>query len=304
MPVAVPPALSVIVIVRDPNDSPAAVLDALDRQRNGDSVEIIVADGRPTDLSGRAGEPLPGSPAVIRAPGLNMPRLKARGAEAARGTALAFLEPKGVPRDGWLAAARRGLAAAPGAALGGAVFLDAPATPANAAAFLFEYSAFSPEQMARGDTVDLPGNNMVLPRAALFAHCGDILASEGLNKPFCQQRLVGAGIALRMLPDMQIGMKTAHRIGPLLRSRMRYARCFGGTRIALCAPPRRWRYRLGSPAVPVLILAKQVRGIVRARRVPRDGRALAAFAALCLAWAAGEIHGYWRGAGTACRDLY
>ena len=293
------PDVAVILIVRDPGDTPDAVLAALADQPEAARFEVIVADGRPD-----APVNLPPGIVLIRAPGLNMPQLKARGIAASAANALAFLEPKAVPAPGWAAALIRARLAAPQAAIGGTVRCAGRCTAADQAAFIFEYSDFSIARLDSGRTRDLPGNNMVLPRAALLAHCGDILAREGLNKPFCQARLLAAGVPLLLVSDMAVVMTTSHRLGGLLSSRMRYARCFGGTRAALAAPGMRWRYRLGAPVVPVLVLAKRMSAASRAESGPRRPFALAALALLCLAWAAGEIAGYWRGPGRSCEQLY
>lgn len=296
------PDVAVILIVRDPGDTPDAVLDALAAQPEAAGFALIVVDGRPEAASAPRHD-RPGM-TVIRAPGLNMPQLKARGVAAATATALAFLEPKAVPAPGWAAALVRARAAAPDAALGGTVRLAGRHTAADQAAFIFEYADFSAAQLMSGRTRDLPGNNMVLPRAALLAQCADILDREGLNKPFCQARLAAAGVPLRLVAEMAVAMTTRHRLGGLLSSRMRYARCFGGTRVALAAPHRRWRYRLGAPSVPLLVLAKRLGAVARAETGPRHPGTLAALTLLCLAWAAGEIAGSWRGPGLACDRLY
>lgn len=296
---AAAPDVAVILIVRDPADTPDAVLAALTAQPEAAGFELILADGRPDATP----TPPPGI-TVIRAPGLNMPLLKARGAAAATARALAFLEPKAVPAPGWAAALVRARAAAPQAALGGTVRMAGGGSATDQAAFIFEYADFSAAQLASGRAFDLPGNNMVLPRTALLAHCADILATDGLNKPFCQARLVAAGVPLHPVPDMAVAMATSHRLGRLLSSRMRYARCFGGTRVALAPAGRRWRYRLGAPLVPLLVLARRMGSAGRAATGPRRPGTLPALALLCLAWAAGEIAGYWRGPGGACGRLY
>ena len=292
-------ALSVVLIVRHPEESPDAVLAALLAQPGADGIEVILVDGR----AGTASQGCPGV-TVLAAPGLNMPRLKALGAETACRAAVAFLEPKGVPGPGWLAAALAGIAAHPGAALGGAVTLAPGAGSADQAAFMFEYAPFSPRDMAAGGVRDLPGNNMILPRAALWDHCGNILRAEGLNKPFCQERLIAGGVPLAMLPDMAVTMHTRYRTQALLASRFRYARCFGGTRTSLASPGHRWAYRLGAPLVPALLLVRHLR-VSRAVEVgPRRPGMLATLAGLCLAWAAGEALGAWAGPGGACDSLF
>lgn len=290
--------LTIILIVRHPQETPDAVLEALAAEPGIAAVEVILADGRP-DAGTIGAETLP----VRRLlhPGENMPRLKARGVAAARGTALAFLEPKAVPVRGWLAAVREALARHPGAALGGAVVF-AGGGAADRAAYLFEYGAFRPEILARGTTQDLPGNNMILPAAALRRDCANILAEEGLNKPFCQTRLRAGGTAVVLVPGIRVRMATRYRLASLLASRWRYARCFGGTRAARAERGQRWRYRLGAPVVPALLLSRHLGRAMQGGR-PGPGTLLA-LSALCLTWAGGEALGSWAGPGRCCDRLY
>jgi hypothetical protein len=291
--------LSVVLIVRDPKDDPERVLAALTGQARRAEAEVLLLEGRPNPrpCTG-AGRP----DRIIAAPGANMPRLKATGAEAARGEIVAFLEPKAAPEPGWLATVLDAFAARREQALGGPVLLAGPRRPADLAAYAFEYAAFAPARVAAGATRDLPGANMALPRAWLLDHCGDILARDGLNKPFCQERLRAAGLPIVLDPGMRVRLVTAHRLPRLLVSRFRYARCFGGTRIARAGPRRRLLYRLGAPAVPLLLLLRHLPELVQSEG-PRPG-AMAALAALCLAWAAGEATGSWLGRGRACEALF
>lgn len=293
------PRLSIVLIVRDPKDCPGRVLAALAGQARREAAEVLLLEGRP-ELHPCDGDRAPDT--TIRAPGANMPRLKAIGAEAARGEIVAFLEPKAVPEPGWIAAVLDAFADRREQALGGPVTLGGPRRAADLAAYAFEYAAFAPARLAGGGARDLPGANMALPRASLLAHCGDILARDGLNKPFCQERLRSAGLTIVLDPGMRVRMITAHRLPRLLASRFRYARCFGGTRIAHAAPRRRLLYRLGAPAVPLLLLWRHLPELVRTEG-PRPG-AMVALAALCLAWAAGEAAGSWLGRGRACEALF
>lgn len=300
------PTLSVVVIVRHPQDTPDAVLAALASQTANPTeraqTEIILVDGRPDAADPRV--PLPDQFTRLIRPGLNMPLLKAEGVTVARGRSVAVLEPKAVPVEGWLRAALAALAAYPDTALGGAVTVG-PCPAADRAAYAFEYSAFSLTALAHGSGTDLPGNNMVLPLIALRDLCGDILEADGLNKPFCQARLTEGGVAIVMVPEMTVQIKTQYRLGSLLASRFRYARCFGGTRAALASPRKRWVYRLGAPLVPALLLYRHLGAALRPAGHAKIGvGGLAALSALCLAWSAGEAAGSWAGPGNTCDKLY
>lgn len=300
------PILSVVLIVRHPQETPDAVLAALASSAvtltERAQTEIILVDGRP-DAAKLLGT-LPSRFTRVLRPGLNMPLLKAEGVAVAQGKSVAFLEPKAVPAEGWLSAALAALAVHPDAALGGAV-IAGRGRAADKAAYMFEYAAFSDAALARGTGTDLPGNNMVLPLAALRDLCGDILEAEGLNKPFCQARLTDGGVAIVMVPEMIVQIKTQYRLGSLLASRFRYARCFGGTRAILATPRKRWFYRLGAPLVPALLLRRHLGAALRVDGPEKLGAGgLMALAALCLTWSAGETAGSWIGPGESCKGLY
>jgi len=296
-------ALSVVLIVRHPDDTPDAVLAALARQDEIEHTAVILVDGR---------DPAPSANidaarswlTVIKAPGLSMPHLKALGAKTAKGRAIAFLEPKATPGADWLMRVHTALVAHPGAALGGGVKFAGTPNPANQAAFAFEYGQFTVENIGAGTVSDLSANNMILPREPFLALCSDILATEGLNKPFCQKRLSEAEIPIILVPDMAVELRSQHRLWQLLKSRFKYARCFGGTRIKLSTPARRWLLRIASPAVPFLLFRRHSRTMRRMNVQRQSALGYLALAALCLAWAAGEAAGSWWGTGNSCEALY
>lgn len=301
---AATPRLTVILAVRAPGDSPDAVLSALSSEPGIARCEVILVDGRPSFDDPASAEASGHRVAVHALPGAAVPALKAFGARRAAGAWLAFLEPKGVPLAGWLDAALTATAGDPRAVLGGPVDYAGSGTGADQAAFLFEYGAFGEAAASSGSVADLPGNNMVLPRAALFGECGEILDRIGLNKPFCQARLTDAGYPVRWVPSMRVAMRTAHRTGPLLASRFHHARCFGGLRAARSAPMRRWLYRLAG-GMTVLLLLRRHTG--RWRRGGVSGKSLetlAALVSLCWVWACGEWLGSLGGPGASCARVY
>ena len=296
------PTLSVVVIVRNPDETPDKVLQALQQQRSGSDVEVILVDGRPGPVPLRDAQYT--DLKIIEAPGRNMPHLKAIGFEAAQGDTVAFLEPKGVPDKGWLEALFGAIRDKPDAAIGGSVLFSGHTRAINQAAFLFEYGGFSPEELWAGTTTDLSGNNMAVPRKQFADICGDILRREGLNKPFCQQRLVENGVEIAMAPEMRINLETDHRVRGFLGSRFQYARCFGGTRIKEAPLSRKIAYLAGSVLVPFLVVARRLNGARRTKGVPLTLPVAGMTVLICLTWAAGEIAGYWFGRGAACSRLY
>lgn len=295
--------LSIVLIVRDPDDSPDRVVSALAGQASMDQVELIVVDGRETacnesDLSGNL------NPRVIAAPGKNMPRLKAIGVEAAQGDHIAFLEPNGVPQEGWLADVQRAIHDQPDQCYGGGVTFGARETAINVAAYMFEYREFSRDRVQAQTTSILPGNNMVIPSAALRSTCSDILESEGLNKPFCQQRLIESGLTIALREGMTVIMAKEQRLFKFLARRFHYGRCFGGTRLVLSAPKQRMLYRIGAPAVSVLLLVKHIGGLSKQDLGQMGVGSFFTLISICFAWGVGEGVGYWFGRGKSCSKLY
>jgi hypothetical protein len=288
--------LSIVLILRDPADSADGVLDALRREPGAEEVEIVLVDGRPEDGGGEYERVT-----HISAPGLNMPQLKALGAARARGGYIAFLEPKGVPADGWGSAIRRALDDNGTAALTGPVLYGGTGGAFDRAAYLFEYGAFA----ARSDSetaADLAGNNMALPAGPLQSLCGHTLRTHGLNKPFIQQELLAGGVSLRWVAGMAIRLQTKHQPGPFLKSRFQYGRCFGGVRCAEASPVRAALYRTGTPLIPPLVLYRAVRRSVGTPLL--DAGSFFWLMAICAVWAAGEIAGCWAGAGDSSNRLY
>ncbi len=299
---AIAPVISIVLIVRDPNDAPDTVLDALSEQEAIEKTEIIIVDGRP---GGAAPSGYTNLTTIYRAAqGENMPRLKARGAHLARGDIVAFLEPKAVPAPGWISAILAAQDKGTLCAVGGSVKFDGASDAINRAAFIFEYGAFSPHKLRSGATHDLPGNNMAIPRERLLTLCNDILDSEGLNKPFCQQRLMDGGVPIVMAPDMTITLKSNHRFWAFLESRFNYARCYGGTRIRFASKRRRAVLRVGAPAIPAILMLRHFSQMQKTEPGLLNFTAAIALAVVCLTWGAGELSGYWFGAGSACKRLY
>lgn len=292
--------LSVVLISANADDSPQAVLSALNQQTVEADVEIIFVDGRPDRAAVSTDFP-PARVKHVREPGANMPHLKAIGARQASGDLIAFLEPYGVPRPDWVESVLHIAQTHPEIALfGGLVPFAGDPDAASLGAYAYEYFDFSEARVKAGLVHEVPGNNMIFRRSALLEYCGDVLDSEGLNKPFCQARIVEAGLGLHVSDKIVVDMRKTHRLGKLLRTRFSYGRCFGGTRMRQAETGARWRFRLGSPLVPFLVIKKHL---------PAFKVASERFAAklvvllVCLVWAAGEMIGYWFGAGQSCAKL-
>ncbi len=297
------PALSIVLIVCDPDESSDAVLAALGRQCTNSTVEVILVDGRPAAMR----PPISTDALQVRyvqLQGANMPHLKAYGAELAKGRSVAFLEPKGIPDAGWLEAALSASDRNDNVAVGGAVLFAGQNSVIDCAAFLFEYGGFSPETLRSSHAFELPGNNMIFPRRMFLDLCGSILQNHGLNKPFCQQRFFEGGGRLKMNAELTIRLSTSYDVKKFLVRRFHYARCFGGMRYKQATTKRQIMFRVGSPVVPIILLARHLFGQKKKEEPRRTISVIAMLTIICIAWSAGEVAGYWFGPGNSCKHLY
>ena len=298
------PRVSVVVFVRDRDTKVFETLRSLELQERFADIEVILADGHPHRKLGEVARDFPWV-RYLWLPGQNMPRLKGAAIEVARADIVAILDPWDVAPPDWIGEIMAALEDQGVTVVGGVVELGGAATAANRAAYIVEYGAFNPPQPAGPTAGEMPGNNLALRRAALVEHCGDILESEGFNKPLCQARLRERGATFVIRPAMRVRHLTAHRLVPFAVSRFHYARCFGATRRRLGPWSRKLLYCVFAPVVPFLLIGRH---LARARRHPSNRRLLRgsvlALMAVCAVWGTGEWIGCWLGAGRSCDKLY
>ena len=279
------------------------MLEALAAQPDLAQAEVIVADGREP----RGAEDFSrGRPWVrhLRLPPQTMPALKAAAIREARGELIAILDPYDLPEPGWMRETLAGMSRSDAAAIGGEVLFGGPETPANRAAYCFEYGAFTPPMTPGPTTGEMPGNNLVYRRRALVEDCGDLLGG-GFWKPFFHERISARGGFFAINPGMRVRHATSYRLGPFAARRFQYGRCFGAMRRRGAPAAQKLFFIATAPAVPFVLAWRHVR---RAWTQPENRRAMprALFALLwiCFAWGLGEWMGCWFGAGRSCEQVY
>lgn len=298
------PLISVVVFVRAPDSAVRETLRSLGNQERFADIEVILADGHPGRKLDEVAQAFPWV-RHLWLPEQNMPRLKAAAIMAAKADIVAILDCWDVAEPDWAGEIVAGLKDPDVAAVSGIVTLGDPSTAVNRAAYIFEYGAFNPPQAAGPSTGEIAGNNLAIRRMALIDHCGDILETEGFNKPFCVARLRDHDAIFMTRPSMRVRHLTAHRAVPFFVRRYHYARCFGATR--RCASPwrRKFVFCLFAPVVPFLLM---LRHMAKARSHPSNRKLLqgscVALLSICAVWGVGEWVGSWFGAGRSCSRLY
>lgn len=236
--------------------------------------------------------------------GGNLPMLKGAAIRAARGELIAILDPSDIADPDWVDEILAAFADPGVCAVGGTVLLSGTESSGNVAAYLFEYGAFNPP-IAAGDTQgDLPGNNVAYRRSALTDFCGDILASEGFNKPFFHERIRDRGGRLVIRPTMRVRHLTRYPFLAFGVRRFHYGRCFGAVRVRRASLAKQALYRAFAPAVVPILIWRQLGSALshpgNRRLLPRAALALCG---VCVFWGVGEWLGYWFGAGRSCQKL-
>ena len=290
------PELSLVIGSLDPGPVVFECLAALEAQRTGE-VEILVVDASADDTADRVSLRFPGV-RVIRASGLrSLPRLRGRGMAEASGAVIGVLDAWCVVNSGWVADALRVHTERPEPVAGGGVEL-APAERRSVVAwatYLFDYWEFA-SPFATGPVSVLAGNNITYKRAVLDHP--NALRSVGFWKAFTNARLKASGHGLWASPGLGVVIRRRLRLGRFLRSRYHHGRSYAAMRVEAAPWITHLKWALVTPALPLLFMARQLRGLVR-KPVARGWFMLCAplLLAFHVSWAFGELSGYLAGAG-------
>jgi hypothetical protein len=289
------PALSIVVPSVNGWGDLEGCLAAIEAQDAGVPIEILVADrvGDPVrrPLRGR----FPRVRVLEAAPGTTIPDLRALAFDAARADIVGVIEDHVLLPPDW---ARRMLAehAAGAQVVGGSVRNVATARLVDRAAFLCEYhqSLLPPSGPAEWVT----GNNVTYRRALLQSHRAAWTAGRWENH--LHDALRADGVPLLSRPDIGVGHRMSYTVGSYLHQRYLYSRSYAGMRVQGAPRPRRIIMGFAAFALPPVLLARIVS---RVWASPADRgdlvRSLPLQALFTVAWAAGEVVGYWAGGGDA-----
>ena len=293
-PAAAPPALSVVVPSVNGWASLEGALDALAAQDSG-PIEILVVDR----LGAEVREPLRRrfpSVRVIEVPaGTTIPDMRAAAFDAATADVVGVIEDHVLVPPGW---ARAMLAQHAGGAsvVGGSVRNAATDRLVDRAAFLCEYhQSLNPPA---GPSPWVTGNNVTYRRALLASHREAWTAGRWENH--LHDTLRADGITLVSRPEIAVGHKMHYSVGSYLHQRYLYSRSYAGMRVQGASFPRRFAMGVAAFALPPVLLARIASRVWSSPANRADLiKSLPLQALFTVAWAAGEVAGYWAGGGDA-----
>lgn len=287
--------ISVVVPAVNSLDDLRGCLKALSRQR-GVRVEVIVVDRLGERVHAELAIAFPEAVIVPVPADCPIPAMRAAGFRAARAPAIGVIEDHVIVPEDW---AERMLAAlAEGHdVVGGAIENAATARHVDWAAFLCEYSASLPPLPA-GPSAGVPGNNVVYRKAVLDRYQAVIDEHKWENRLHDAMR--ADGIDLIMRPDIVVGHKMHYTVWLYTSQRFLYSRSYAGARVAGAPLARRLAMGAAAFALPPLMFWRTVRRIVAKRQhIGHLLRSLPLLSLFVLSWGAGEVAGYWFGAGDA-----
>jgi glycosyltransferase involved in cell wall biosynthesis len=296
--------LSVVIASHDAAAVIERCLAALATQREDAAMEVVVADSSRDGTSAVVADGFPWVRLLHFDEPLTVPQLRGRAIQIARGEIVAILDPYSVAASDWVRQVVRAHGRSSHPVIGGAVDLDAPESRSLAAwaIYLNEYGLFVPPIPA-GPTWIVPGSNVSYKRSVLFD--GERARYPVFWKTFVNWTVEQAGSALWLEPAIKIGLNKPIPFGDFLRTRYHHGRCFAAMRVKDARTAVRAGRAASTLAVPLLTLARWIRGFWPKRRYrARFVLTLPAQLALFTVWAWGELCGYLGGDGKSCDQLF
>lgn len=268
----------------------AAALEA----QTGPKPEIIAVERLGPEFVSRVEAEFPDARIVSVASDSTIPQMRAVGIRAASADAIGVIEDHVIVPPEWTERMLGELAAGSDV-VAGPVDNLATETLVDWAAFLCEYSAVLPP-LNDGPSDWLPGNNTVYRREVLERF--DSLLDDGKWENHLHDHMRDGGVTLTLRNDIISGHKMHYTFGLYFSQRYLYSRSFAGARVK--GEPLGKRILMGfmAFALPPLVYFRVLRNVIaKGRHVPKLLRSLPLLVPFSLSWGAGEVAGYWFGAG-------
>lgn len=289
------PDLSVVVPSVNGWSDLSLCLGALESQRGDVGLEVLVPERCGSAVRRQVAASFPWAILLPVDQSTTIPEMRALAFDRASAPSVAVIEDHVIVPVGW--ARDLLLARTTARVVGGAIRNAATGNLVDWAAFLCEYSHLLPP-LQGGASRWLAGNNVVYDRALLEEHRAVTHAGRWENH--LHDALRDAGILLVCRPEIVVGHRKHYTVGEYLAQRFLYARSYASARVSGSNPLRRSAYGVAAFALPPLLFWRTVSRSLH----KRVGRALVLRAmpltlVFVSAWAAGEVVGYWFGAGDA-----
>lgn len=292
-------ALSVVVPSVNGWGDLEGCLAALEAESVGTPLEVLVVERVGPAVRAQLSARFPWAIVLPVGAEQTIPQMRALAFDRATAPSVAVIEDHVLVPRGWARALL--LARENAQVIGGGVRNAATETLLDWAAFLCEYSHLLPP-LAAGPATWITGNNTVYDRAVLQQYREATHAGRWEN--YLHDTIRDDGIALISRPDIVVDHKKHYSFGEYFSQRYLYARSYAGARVADAGLGRRMAYGLAACALPPLLLWRTVSRTMQ-KDVDRSlvWRSIPLTALFVCAWGAGEVVGYWFGAGDSLRKV-
>lgn len=288
----VAPDIAVVIPLVNPLPVVIECLEALAAEHAQASAEIIVVDRCHGSTRESIQKRFPWVRLVNANADQSVPELRAIGVAASHAEIVAMIEDHCVVCPGWLEQVRVALGsedAAKYAAVGGPVENAAVTRTIDWAAFLCEYSGAMPP-LPTADTTGLPGNNAAYRRSVLDDIGAD--AYGRLWEYFWHDDILDRGWRFRCQNEMVVMHNRRFGFTEYLTQRFHYSRSFAAMRSTRCGPVRRVVHTAASVVLPVVLLLRICRDVLRKRRhLAKLVLSLPLLVVFTTSWACGELVG-------------
>lgn len=268
-------------------------LSALQAQEDA-TLEVIVVDRLGRGLQALVAHDFPQTIVIPVPGGTTIPAMREQGIARATAPAVAVIEDHVIVPPDW---ARRMLdALAEGHdVVGGAIENAATQTLMDWAAFLCEYSASLPP-LPSGPSGGVPGNNVIYRKSVLDRYT-DVLAAHKWENHL-HDAMRADGVELIMRPDIVVGHKMHYTFWLYFSQRFLYSRSYAGARVTDAPLPKRLAMGAAAFALPPLMFWRTISRIrSKGKHLDHLRRSIPLLVLFCISWGAGEVAGYWFGAG-------
>lgn len=221
--------ISVVVPTRDRPEALARCLAGLSAQRIERPLEIVVVNDAGAEVDA------PGA-RVIDAEGAGPAAARNRGARAAGGSVICFIDDDCVPAPQWARRLAEGCAG--GGAAAGTTVADPAAGAAAAAAQLLTNTLMATSRDGPGGGLRFAPTCNLACHASTFAELAfdeSFALAAGEDRDWCA-RLVASGAVLRHVPDAVVLHRPQLGVRGLVRQQLRYGRGAIGFRLAGGSP--------------------------------------------------------------------
>ena len=277
--------LSVIVGSLDAAASLGECLEALAASCAGIDAEILVVDASDDD-SAEVARTFPGVKVSRHPIGTLVPALWGAGLREARGRVVAFTIAQCRVDAAWARALLDGIATG-AAGVGGRLSVRRGTGATGRATFYLRYSAWL--SIPDGPAAEIAGDNAAYEHGALRS------VRDSAGGPFWEveahARFRQLGRVLVVHPGATAWFTDETPLGTMAARRFAHGRHSGEFRVR-SGIRTRWQMVLGAPLVPLVLLVRVGRRVVRApSHIAGFVSSLGAFVVLATAWAAGEAIG-------------